>query len=54
MKRIVIPLDGSTLSEAIVPVAEALARDYEAEILLLRALLPWGSADAEFEAQRQA
>ena len=54
MKRIVVPLDGSTLSEAIVPVAEALARDYEAEILLLRALLPRGSADAEFEAQRQA
>lgn len=54
MKRIVIPLDGSALSEAIVPVAEALARDYEAEILLLRALLARDSADAEFEAQRQA
>lgn len=54
MKRIVIPLDGSTLSEAIVPVAEALARDYEAEILLLRALLARDSADAELETQRQA
>lgn len=54
MKRIVIPLDGSTLSEAIVPVAEALARDYEAEILLLRALPTQRSADTEFEAQRQA
>ncbi|MBI4611611.1 MAG: universal stress protein [Candidatus Rokubacteria bacterium] len=38
MERILVPLDGSALSEAIVPVAEALARDYGAELVLLRAV----------------
>lgn len=38
MNRILVPLDGSSLSEAIVPVAEALARDYGAELVLLRAV----------------
>lgn len=38
MERILVPLDGSVLSEAVVPVAEALARDYGAELLLLRAV----------------
>jgi nucleotide-binding universal stress UspA family protein len=54
MKRIVVPLDGSTLSEAIVPVVEALARDYEAEIVLVRALVPQRVADGEFGAQQEA
>jgi nucleotide-binding universal stress UspA family protein len=36
--RILVPLDGSALAEAILPVAEALARDYEAELVLLRAV----------------
>lgn len=40
MERILVPLDGSVLSEAIVPVAEILARDYGAELLLLRAVRP--------------
>jgi len=38
MERVLVPLDGSALSEAIVPVAEALARDYGAELILLRAV----------------
>jgi nucleotide-binding universal stress UspA family protein len=54
MKRIVVPLDGSALSEAIVPVVEALARDYEAGIVLVRALAPQPAADAEFGAQQEA
>jgi len=54
MKRILIPLDGSSLAEAVVPVAGALARDYEAEILLLRALPIKRSADEEAEAQQAA
>lgn len=40
MNRILVPVDGSPLSEAILPVAEALARDYGAELLLLRAVRP--------------
>lgn len=54
MERMLIPLDGSGLAEAIVPVAEALARDYEAELLLIRALTPRGSLDEEVAAQREA
>ena len=38
MDRILVPLDGSVVSEAILPMAEALARDYGAELLLLRAV----------------
>jgi nucleotide-binding universal stress UspA family protein len=54
VKRILVPLDGSPLSEAAVPLAEALARDYEADLLLVRALPPGGSAEAEVAAQDEA
>ncbi|MBI4010668.1 MAG: universal stress protein [Candidatus Rokubacteria bacterium] len=54
MKRILVPLDGSRLSEAIVPLAEALARDYDAELLLVRALRTLNSAEAEVKAQEEA
>jgi nucleotide-binding universal stress UspA family protein len=54
VKRIVVPLDGSALAEAIVPVVETLARDYEAEILLVRGLVAQRTAEDEFEMQRQA
>jgi len=54
VKRILVPLDGSRLSEAVVPLAEALARDYEAEILLVRALRAQPSVDAEVQAQHEA
>jgi nucleotide-binding universal stress UspA family protein len=54
VKRILIPLDGSRLSEAVLPLAEALARDYDADLLLVRALLPGGSAEIEVEVQATA
>jgi nucleotide-binding universal stress UspA family protein len=54
MERILIPLDGSRLAAAVVPVAEALARDHEAEILLLRALTARRSPDEEAEVQAEA
>jgi nucleotide-binding universal stress UspA family protein len=54
VKRILVPLDGSRLSEAVLPLAEALARDYEASLLLVRALRPAGSPEAEVEAQETA
>lgn len=54
MNRILVPLDGSRLSEAVIPLAEVLARDYEADLLLLRALQPKPSAEAEVLAQQEA
>jgi nucleotide-binding universal stress UspA family protein len=54
VKRILIPLDGSRLSEAVLPLAEALARDYDADLLLVRALRPAGSPEVEVEAQETA
>ncbi len=38
MKRILVPLDESPLSEAILPVAEEWAKEDEAEVILLRAV----------------
>jgi nucleotide-binding universal stress UspA family protein len=37
-KRILVPLDGSALSERALPAARALARKFESQILLLRVL----------------
>jgi nucleotide-binding universal stress UspA family protein len=37
-KRILVPLDGSSLSERALPVARALARKFESQIILLRVL----------------
>jgi nucleotide-binding universal stress UspA family protein len=54
MNRILVPLDGSRLSEAAVPLAKALARDHEADVILLRALRARPSAEAEVEAQKEA
>ena len=54
MNRILVPLDGSRLSEAVVPLAEALARDYETELLILRALRGQTSAETEVVAQQDA
>jgi nucleotide-binding universal stress UspA family protein len=36
-RRIIVPLDGSPLSEAVLPAAGQLARDFGAQIILLRA-----------------
>jgi nucleotide-binding universal stress UspA family protein len=38
--KILIPLDGSELAEAILPEAETLAKDFGAEVVLLRAHTP--------------
>lgn len=37
-KRILVPLDGSSLSERALPAARALARKFESQIILLRVL----------------
>lgn len=64
IRRILVPLDGSDLAEKALPQAQALARDNDAEILLLRAIEPltdrevatifvnWESSDAVY-AHRQ-
>jgi len=39
MKRLLVPLDGSSLAETILPVAEEWAKEEEAEVILLRAVL---------------
>ena len=39
MKRLLVPLDGSPLAETILPVAEEWAKEEEAEVILLRAVL---------------
>jgi nucleotide-binding universal stress UspA family protein len=54
VKRILVPLDGSQLSEAVLPLAEALARDHQADIVLVRALRPEPSTEAEVAAQEEA
>jgi nucleotide-binding universal stress UspA family protein len=38
LSRILVPLDGSSLSERALPVARALARKFESQIILLRVL----------------
>lgn len=38
MKRILVPLDGSLLAEAVLPIAEEWAKEEEAEVVLLRAV----------------
>jgi len=37
-KRVLVPLDGSSLSERALPVARVLARKFESQIILLRVL----------------
>ncbi len=41
MKRILVPLDGSALSEAVIPVVLDLAAQMPVEITLLRVVLPF-------------
>ncbi len=38
MKRILVPLDGSPLAQAILPIVLYLAREHETEVILLRAV----------------
>jgi nucleotide-binding universal stress UspA family protein len=55
IKRILLPLDGSKVGEAAIPLAEELAKILVAEIILLRALLagdPAGGWDATMYSPR--
>jgi nucleotide-binding universal stress UspA family protein len=54
LSRILVPLDGSALAEAILPVVERLARDHEAEVILLEVLEGRPTREAELEAERRA
>ena len=54
LARVLVPLDGSTLAEAILPAVERLARDHEAEVILLEVLEGQGTREAELDAERQA
>jgi nucleotide-binding universal stress UspA family protein len=54
LKRILVPLDGSDLAEAILPVVARLARDHEAEVVLLEVLAGQQTREAEHEVERQA
>ncbi len=39
-KKILVPLDGSQLAEAILPEVESLAKTFGAEVVLIRAHMP--------------
>ncbi len=54
LARVLVPLDGSTLAEAILPAVERLARDHEADVILLEVLEGQGTREAELDAERQA
>ena len=54
LSRILVPLDGSTLAEAVLPVVERLARDHGAEVILLEVLGGQETREAELDAERQA
>jgi nucleotide-binding universal stress UspA family protein len=50
MKRILVPHDGSALSARALPVAETIAREQGAEIVLVRVIEPQSSTATGFEA----
>jgi nucleotide-binding universal stress UspA family protein len=52
--RILVPLDGSALAEAVLPVVERLAADHEAEVVLLEVLEGQPIRERERAAERQA
>ena len=54
LARILVPLDGSTLAEAILPVVAQLARDHGAEVILLEVMEGQGSRQAELDAELEA
>ena len=54
LSRLLVPLDGSTLSETVMPVAERVARDHEAEVVLIEVLEGHGAPGAEIEAEHEA
>ena len=54
LTRVLVPLDGSPLSEAAMPIAEQLASDHEAEVVLVEVLEGQGTPGLEMEAEHQA
>jgi nucleotide-binding universal stress UspA family protein len=53
LARILVPLDGSDLAEAVLPVVQRLATDHEAEVVLLEVLEGQPTREGEREAERQ-
>jgi nucleotide-binding universal stress UspA family protein len=45
-RRVLVPLDGSELAEAILPFAGQVARPFDAEVALLRVVEPLSAAEA--------
>jgi nucleotide-binding universal stress UspA family protein len=54
VKRILVPLDGTPLSEAVIPLATTLARGHGAELLLVRARRRQGFPEVEIAAREEA
>ena len=53
IRRILVPLDGSILAEAALPLVEQLARDHAAEVVLLQVLKGQRTREAELEEERK-
>src|SRR5262249_19380468 len=51
---ILVPLDGSPLAETALPLAQAFARDHEADIMLLRTVTTEGSLAAQTHEDHEA
>jgi nucleotide-binding universal stress UspA family protein len=54
VKRVLVPLDGTRHSEAVLPLAAAVARGHGAEVLLVRALRWQGFPEAQVAASEEA
>jgi nucleotide-binding universal stress UspA family protein len=54
VNRILVPLDGSPLAEAALPLGRGLARDHEAALLLVRALSSTADAEADVRTREAA
>lgn len=54
LECVLVPLDGSPLSEAAMPVAAQVARDHEAEVVLVEVLEGQGTPGSEMEAEHKA
>ena len=51
LTRLLVPLDGSTLAETVIPLAEQIARDHDAEVMLLEVLEGRQTPRAEMAAE---
>lgn len=54
LARILVPLDGSLLAEAILPVVAPLARDHGAEVILLEVMAGQGGQEVQLDAELEA